>query len=130
MLASEALLKAKEILSNEENWCHGNYAIDSLGSPVVPGSNKACKFCAIGALCKILLPNESVMSSVESFSVDNEIIERYVRPAATMNSYYSGVDLGELPWCSIVFFNDSQATHAQLMEMFDKAIELAKVDGN
>ena len=136
MLASEALLKAKEILSNEENWCRsGHYADDSLGQSVVPSSNKACKFCTIGVLYKILLPNEPVITSVESSPVDNGIVEKYVRPAVALNSYYGGgirerIDLDELPWRSVIWFNDAQASHTQLMEMFDKAIELAKADGN
>lgn len=141
MLASEALLKAKEILSDEKNWCRsGYYANDSLGNNVDPTNKIACKFCTIGSLYKVMLPEQNkrerlFVLSPESFAIDSDVVEKYVRPAVSMNSYYGGEYYerdknGMPPWSSIISFNDSLATHAQLMEMFDKAIELAKADNN
>lgn len=130
MLASEVLLKAKELLSNKENWCRsGHYADDSLGQSVVPSSNKACKFCTIGSVYNILQANPA------NFEIDNGIVDRYVRPAVSMNSFFGNYtplkDMDGNPiWRSVITFNDLQASHSQLMEMFDKAIELAKADGN
>ena len=97
----EVLVKARQILSKEENWTRGNYARDADGEPVYFDSSKAVCFCSIGAVAASALPKLP-----GQYVVALEALEMVVEP---------------MP---IIAFNDAESTsHKDVMAMFDLAIE-------
>lgn len=94
----EVLVKAREILSKEENWTRENYARDEDGEPVYFDSSKAVSFCSIGAVATSGYSAEYVSAL--------EALEMVVKPTP------------------IIVFNDAESTsHKDVMAMFDLAIE-------
>jgi len=45
-------MKVKELLINENKWTHDNYAVDNNERIVSPQSDKATKWCVIGAIIR------------------------------------------------------------------------------
>ncbi len=98
----EALVKARELLSDPAHWARGVMARNAEGDEVWAGADTATCWCAMGALGR-------VCPSIEARG-----------PAL----HLLALSVGD---CDIADFNDdSDTTHANLMAAFDHAIELAK----
>lgn len=103
MKPSECLKAAKKLIENEENWIKGAYALDNEDNEVFGNDKKACKFCSLGAL-------------------------QCVQNTTDLPSLYTYLKQVASP-VSITWFNDENS-HQEVMQMFDKAIELAEKDEN
>ena len=95
------LIGARELISDKTNWVRKVYALDNLGREVTPTNENACKWCSYGAIYKI------------AGGVDY--------PARHKLRQASSILYGDTP----VGVNDYQS-HADVIKMFDKAIELAR----
>lgn len=111
MKASEILTQARELLSDEKRWNQGYYALNESKAHREAEDVDAVCFCSLGALAK-------------------------VAGRTTGNYVNSGPDVDYLVKAvkgrhasDVVIFNDSH-DHAEVIEAFDKAIELAQKDGN
>lgn len=108
MKNSEILKKAKEVISNKNNWCQEILCADDNYNGV--DIEKATKFCAYGALSKVLNNSKPVIYN---------IFVNYLRDASN--------ELFNTTVVSLV--NDSpKYGHKCILEIYDKAIELAKKD--
>lgn len=101
MTAAEALRAAKAKIEDPGYWCKYYYARDADGKPTESFDQKACSWCALGA--------------VLSIGADFHIFH-YLHKAAK-----------EYGCISADVLND-HSTHAQVMKMYDRAIELAEED--
>jgi hypothetical protein len=102
MKPSEILTAARDLISDPERWCHGASARTSNGVSTMPCSPVAAQWCAVGACEKA----HSGFIHVEALDVLNKSARLHFKlGAAAVND-----DLG----------------HAAVMEMYDKAIEIAK----
>lgn len=101
---SIALIKAKELISAEENWTKHCIAKDKNGFPCTVNSPDAVAYCASGAIRKVSKPFVSALKAI-----------KYLNKAAYPKT--------------LIALNDSSSTsHEDVMEMFDKAIELSIKD--
>jgi hypothetical protein len=114
-----ALAQAK--IADPENWCQGSLGMLPDGTPVenfssdsFNGFDRAVKWCALGAVASVtgFMPN--------SFSQEDETDWR----KAVTPLHDVALRLGYMHAPGL---NDS-STHEKVMEMFDKAIELAAAD--
>lgn len=107
MKNSEILIKAKEVISNPENWIQGYFAFDKNKSPVGRGDNPdAVCFCSIGALQKVVVGDSgNVLLDIHKVREVKKVLDI----AAGSN---------------IVDYNDTH-THSAVMEVWDKAIEMS-----
>ena len=127
MNASALLIAARAKIDAPEKWIKGDYAHDDEGQSVpqatLPG--RAVCFCSLGALFGVdpKLPTSFVYHSHVAYlaraaaklAPNNEVISRLFR-----NLSYGGV---------VFHFNDlEETTHADVMKMFDLAIQAAKAD--
>jgi hypothetical protein len=101
MKTSEHLIKAKQLISTHDKWTQGTCARDGQGNEVVYSSDLARCFCSYGALLAV--------------NSDRFVIEKSARILRC------GFDT----FGAIGPYNDSH-THAEVMEGFDRAIEIAK----
>ncbi len=98
----EILSNAQNLIRDPRNWAKHTYSKDMLGMSVEPTSPDACRWCSIGAVLKVLdLPSDT--SRHPTF----DLLEK-------ANGNWAVPD-----------FNDT-STHEEVMEMFDKAKELAR----
>lgn len=103
MKKSEILIKSKELISNPKNWTQGMFARDEYGTPVPSISENACSWCSAGAVIKVA---NNIYVAISLFALLEKSISRAIAP-----------------------FNDNpESTHEDIMNMFDKAIELAKAE--
>lgn len=105
MKPSEILKAAKAVIENPDKWTQGAFARDTQGNRLPGGyGDEATCFCSLGAVEK-----------------------------ATQLDWYDTPDivvyLEEAIDDQVAHFNDS-ASHADVMQMFDKAITLAESEGN
>ena len=100
MKTSEILIAAKALIDEPGKWTQGTYARNSDMEEVDSYSEDAVCFCSIGAIYRIT-----------PHIVSREGIG-YLRSA-----------MGP----SVVVFNDTHP-HAEVMQMWDRAIELAKAE--
>jgi hypothetical protein len=96
MTTRETLVKARELIIKPENWRQGTAARTKTGRETSPSSRYATQFCALGALSRVTRG-----------------------PVCITAQIILSVAIGRK---SIVIFNDIH-THAEVIEMFDKAIE-------
>ena len=54
MSKRDVLIAARALLAKRGNWTRGYFAVDSAGNEVLANSPKACKWCALGALGKVV----------------------------------------------------------------------------
>ncbi len=100
MTTLEALKAARELISDPAKWTQGVLARDGEGAAVSPRSAEAVCWCAAGSLHKVL----PARTKPESF-----------------DAIYSSLEaISPNP----VFYNDTH-THAEVMAMVDRAIEIA-----
>lgn len=96
----EILKAAQELISIPERWTKGGSARDNLGRVVYAASPAACCWCAFGAVSRMGCPE----------------LDWYLVAAAGLDPDATG----------IAGFNDDPATtHADILALFDRAIELA-----
>jgi hypothetical protein len=99
--------KARQLITNRANWCKGEFAKAHNGHAVEVASQKACKFCAIGALCHAALDLGYDLQCREP-SEDTPID----RLAAKVSP----------PELRLVDINDSRGGHRKVLALFDKAL--------
>lgn len=106
----EVLTKAKALIVNPENWTQEEYT-----------NSKGC-FCALGAIAEVSEKNEA--GEVSWFSANESKAGRFLRDS---NKEWFIANGWELNGTSFAVFNDSN-THTEVMEAFDKAIQLAQAE--
>lgn len=106
MKDSEVLMKARELIAEEQHWCRRHFARDKHGAAVPYASAQACQFCSLGAVYAV-----EEADGYEGMHSATEWLDKVAnRCGATMIS-----------------FNDSRTTtHADVLRVFDEAIQLAK----
>lgn len=102
---AQILREARELIADEENWAQGWYAYDEGGERLNP-DKPAAKRCAAGAVCYV----EGVPPS-----------------RSTALGLLGAVIKDDENWCKarVFIFNDTHS-HAEVLELFDRAIELAE----
>lgn len=101
----EVLIAARKVIEKPENWTQGTMVRDIYGEAIFIHSSRAVCFCAMGALHKVIGDTSDEWLNV----VDDA--------AATLASA-ARVD-------TVAGFNDIH-THAEVLALFDKAIETEK----
>ena len=102
---AKLIMDMKELISTPEKWTKGTEARDKNGN-ICSYSDAVC-FCTLGAF-------EMVVNEQNITGIDRDTIFDYI--AATIK---------KLGYHSITYFNDNH-THEDVMNLFDKAIELSK----
>jgi len=95
----EILKAARELISAPERWTRDQFSRNEAGFAIDPESEKACCFCAVGALIKVS---------------DNDIFLRHQAKDFLAEHLPVG-------YASIPAFNDSH-THPEVVALFDAAI--------
>lgn len=97
----QILRGARELLSDPKKWTKGKLAKNELGLEVNTQDEAAVCYCAMGAIDKL---------------AGNDV----VRHSAALSWL-----IAALPSGNVVLFNDApETTHADILDLFDKAIEL------
>jgi len=102
--AVRILRHAKALIADKEHWIKDEFATNAYGEVVPMYDNSACKFCAVGA-------NRKAAGFGRS-----EISRPYLAMATALMTLGTSAHIAR--------FNDS-ATHEEVMELFDVAIEWA-----
>lgn len=105
-LVVEKITKARALIADPLQWCRYAYARDRYGSPAYPYSIEARQWCSLGSLERV------TRDAPSRILVAGKVI---LEEALGQLGY--GHEVGA--------FNDSH-THEEVLEMFDKAIEIAK----
>lgn len=103
------LREAKFLIVQPRNWVKSQYAVDELSYRVHLTDEKACKFCAMGAMYKALYNTYSIFPDI-TFDTAQQI-----------NSLFCGTSIGSegILWQ----YNDwHRTTHNDIMVLFDDAI--------
>lgn len=108
MSIAEILTKAKELISVPERWTQSTYARDQYGCHINATNPAATCWCSLGAIRRAARD-----ARLHQMFEDEHAAKHYLE-CALGNRY-------------IAAFNDApERTHAEVMAMFDRAIELAK----
>ena len=99
MKTVDVLVKAKELIQDPTKWMQGDFTNDE----------QTC-FCGLGAIASV--------SSLDYYQVNSSDAGNYLRLAAISLDDHHDCELSFAP------FNDSHS-HTEVMQAFDKAIELA-----
>lgn len=100
MTTLEILKAARAKIANPENWTRGVYARTKDDECTNPNTADACKFCVLGSL-------HSVTTGMSQFCEVTHELRQYI-PEPKMLS----------------LFNDNESTtHADVLKLFDTAIE-------
>jgi hypothetical protein len=101
---AEQLRQAKALIKDPAHWTQlGNYAVGPDGNWRTPSDDDACRWCAYGSVARV--------TGVATRRVEMAAASTFLARAA-----------GEL---DVVQIND-YGTHADVMALFDRAIELAE----
>lgn len=104
----QALIAAKEVISDPKNWIKGNASVDSNGVSVDSLDPSACAFCMLGAVHKVVPDKRFFEFRQEVCNSLRESVKRK-KKKGTLES--------------IADFNDScNTTHKDVMDVFDDAI--------
>lgn len=104
MTAAEVLRAARDMISDPKNWTRHQNARDAAGNPVLAWSADAVCWCSYGAV-EAADPKYSTTCDPDDF-------------------LHSAVD-EKCPGLGVAEFNDS-AEHADVLAVFDRAIEIAE----
>jgi hypothetical protein len=96
--AKDTILKVIALIENSEAWTQGASARNKKGTRVSPYSQRACRWCTLGALDKVTADHDSWMEAT-----------RRIREAMRSDM---GVSISE--------FNDNH-THAEVLALLRKA---------
>lgn len=98
----QILEEARELLSDESRWTQGVIARKANGRPTILEDNEAVCFCSLGAIGK---------QSDRYSSLEVQAVRTLQKAVGT----------------GVSCFNDApERKHSEVLEAFDKAIELAK----
>jgi hypothetical protein len=113
MQLSQLLIDAKELIKDPESWTKGEYARNAAGVKVSDNHPNACQWCTVGALWKAsgFLRGYSAVDPQKS-SLVNDACELLLQAIGRKR------DLS--PWNDL-----PQTTHDDIMNAYNKAIELA-----
>ena len=117
--AADILTKARNVISQEENWTKKYFARDSLGNPIPVEEAEAKCFCAVGAMYKVCAVR---IKTDESF-IDN--FQQLLTAEIPENKDRRYADHQNI----INYNDDSNTSHKQILEVFDRAIATAKERG-
>lgn len=109
----DILKAARSIISDEKNWTQGTFAKDVDGMMVSAASPDATCFCSLGAILKVMDSNLFI------FKTD---AVKYLNKAVYILGETDTPDEEDS-----YIYNDTHE-HSQVMLMWDKAIELAKLE--
>jgi hypothetical protein len=109
---SEALRRAKQLISEERYWTTYIAARDVHGKQCMPSSEEAFSFCMYGAVDRIHKSRKGWTTS-EGYCFITDYLERVVKEHG--HDYVSS-------------FND-HSTHNEVLAAFDEAIALAESEG-
>lgn len=98
MSTSDVLKAAKQLIENPEHWTQGNYAKDVHGDAAPITEYSACRWCTAGAIIKVDTGGWLYNDAMDT--------------------------LEEFTFMRVTLYNDTH-THAEVMEVFDKAIKRA-----
>lgn len=114
MSAVETLTKVRELLASPERWTQGFFARDSAGTICnFADANAAC-WCLSGALARVL--PEDTDEHEERYDAAGE----YLQAALPERSRTAGY---------IAWQDKPQRTHAEVLALVDRAIEIARTSG-
>jgi hypothetical protein len=105
MLYSQILIEARALIADPANWTTKAFARNDKGNAVTATGEQACKFCAVGAIRKVL-------------GSDNYQPKLYQLWSLLDDS--TGAD-----GLSIAHINDSRG-HLEVLQAYDRAIDKAK----
>ncbi|MGO7308731.1 hypothetical protein ACCS91_33290 [Rhizobium ruizarguesonis] len=109
MIPHEILTAGRELLSNPDHWTKGVLARDKKGESIGPFDPKASCFCTIGAIHKVVGPQQSELK--------RQVVGYLIEALDTVHKVSAVVSA----------FNDHPKTsHEQVLELWDKAIEIAR----
>jgi hypothetical protein len=103
MKGSDVLKKARDRITNPENWCKGTMAKTAYGVSTCVHDEKACQWCSLGA--------------IEYATGGLDMDCQFALVLDVMASIKAGL---EYPY-SISNFNDN-SSHEEVLEVFDHAI--------
>lgn len=105
--AVDLLREARALISDPDKWTQGTLARNAYGSEVASYSHDACKWCVAGAMLRVADSNDV--------------------PYSTELSAHSALVLAsrELFGSSAIEEVNDTRTHADVLALFDRAIELA-----
>lgn len=116
MSVAQVLKDAKALIADESHWTQGTSARDKDGWPLSDNASPAAVcWCSIGALARVADTGPAAPFHLYPTA-------RYYLNAAAAKAAAPGSHSGK----SIVNFNDTH-THAEVMEVWNKAIQLAEV---
>lgn len=104
-------------------WTQGAFARDAKGTPLYPGEflRGEC-FCAAGAVRACAFYYDTQRDALYALNSALVLIGGVSASAAVMSEYGAGTDAGD-----VYMFNDTpRRTQAEVIELFDVAIELAR----
>ena len=107
MKTSEILRAAKAVIEDQEHWIQGTYGRRSRSSKdhLLGNDPEATCWCSMGAIQKVT--NSESDYRMELFL--NDVVRKVTKD----------------PFMGIIRYNDHH-THAEVMKMFDRAIEMAE----
>lgn len=106
MKTIEVLQKARELIANPSRWCKKSFARNHTGTSVGVNTNRACQWCASGAISRAVGTPHTFVSA---------------EPARHALILAIGGD----DMFSIASWNDSSIrTHSEVLAAFDSAIEI------
>ncbi len=106
------LKRARKTISKREAWTTGHLGRDAFGTPIDFQNevrSRACSACAIGHVY-LASDNENKVSTAVG------CLTRAI-PKEAIHTKYVGS------------YNDNEASHEMIVQLFDKAIELAESEG-
>lgn len=107
MNSIELLTQTKSLIANPDNWIKKKNALSAKGREVKPSSNRACKFCLLGALDRVSALNGF------TYSVRNEAIYRLEIEVKQVSEYRC-----------VHWYNDApKTTHSDVIAILDNAIQ-------
>ena len=105
MTHKELIIKVKEKIDTPEKWTKGFYARDKNHVVVDETSDKACKFCLLGALSRV------------GYESDTSATLGPILQLFRLKAHSRGYDM-------ITSFNDDKlTTHEDVMKLLDEVIE-------
>jgi hypothetical protein len=125
MKALEVVTTAKALIADPKHWTKGYLAVDKLGRLTSLRSPQACKWCMSGAIHRAAYNlggiDEFGVATPEAISVLRDI-------CLTFRALYPEPTDGKRMRYFAQFNDHYKTTHADVMEIFDKAI--AHYDGS
>lgn len=102
----QALCKAKDLIADGSKWCCDTYAQSDLGIQIHPNHPRAVSFCSVGALAHVM--------EVDAGAAEMSLPGQFLVDAAQ-----------QIGQCHPTNLNDGYG-HSAALQMFDRAIELAR----